>query len=397
MNLHKIPDSSLQGTPPDPGPKYDIQLLFPVLTLVGVGIIMVYSASSALAIKKFGTGYYFLKRQAIFAMIGLVALVVCRHFPLKLLHALTYPLLLISFVLLAAVVSGAGYSVGGATRWLRFGDFSFQPSEFTRFALLVYLAYSMSKKQDRLHVFTIGFVPHVVVLGLFILLILLQPDFGSAVILGAVTWIMMFVGGVRLTYLLSSLLVLTPVAYFFLVSAEYRLQRLISFWDPWAYATEGGYQIVHSLMAFGTGGFWGAGLGNGYQKLFYLPEPHTDFIFSVIGEELGFFGVLVILGLYSLILIRGIRIAMGAQDPFASFLAMGLTAALGLQVCVNMGVALALLPTKGLTLPFLSYGGTSLLLNMASIGVLMNIREKQNASAENEEWKPKGRRQVTTR
>ncbi len=397
MNLHKIPDSSLQGTPPDPGPKYDIQLLFPVLILVGVGIIMVYSASSALAVKRFGSGYYFLKKQAIFAMIGLVALVGCRHFPLRLLRAMTYPLLLTAFVLLAAVVSGAGYSVGGATRWLRFGDFSFQPSEFTRFALLVYLAYSMSRKQDRLHIFTIGFVPHVMVLGLFILLILLQPDFGSAVILGAVTWIMMFVGGVRLTYLLSSLLVLAPIAYFFLVSADYRLQRLISFWDPWAYATEGGYQIVHSLMAFGTGGFWGAGLGNGYQKLFYLPEPHTDFIFSVIGEELGFFGVLVILGLYSLILIRGIRIAMDAQDPFASFLAMGLTAALGLQVCVNMGVALALLPTKGLTLPFLSYGGTSLLLNMASIGVLMNIREEQNASAENEEWKPKGRRQVTTR
>ena len=397
MNQHKTSDRDLQVAPPDPGPKYDIQLLFPVLILVGVGIIMVYSASSALAVKRFGSGYYFLKKQAIFAMIGLIALVGCRHFPLRLLRAMTYPLLLTAFVLLAAVVSGAGYSVGGATRWLRFGDFSFQPSEFTRFALLVYLAYSMSKKQDRLHVFTIGFVPHVMVLGLFILLILLQPDFGSAVILGAVTWIMMFVGGVRLTYLLSSLLVLAPIAYFFLVSADYRLQRLISFWDPWAYATEGGYQIVHSLMAFGTGGFWGAGLGNGYQKLFYLPEPHTDFIFSVIGEELGFFGVLVILGLYSLILIRGIRIAMDAQDPFASFLAMGLTAALGLQICVNMGVALALLPTKGLTLPFLSYGGTSLLLNMASIGVLMNIREEQNASAENEEWKPKGRRQVTTR
>lgn len=397
MNRHKSPDNSVKPALPDPGPGYDIQLLFPVLVLVGIGIIMVYSASSALAIKKFGSGYYFLKRQAFFAMAGLVALVICRHFPLKLLHAMTYLLLLVSFVSLVAIVSGLGYSVGGATRWLRFGAISFQPSEFARFALVVYLAYSMSRKLDRLHIFTIGFLPHVIVLGMFILLILLQPDFGSAVILGAVTWIMMFVGGVRLTYLLSSLLILAPIAYFFLVSAEYRMQRLISFWDPWTYSKEGGYQIVHSLMAFGTGGFWGAGLGNGYQKLFYLPEPHTDFIFSVIGEELGFLGVLVILGLYALILIRGIRIAMDARDPFAAFLATGLISAFGLQVCVNMGVALALLPTKGLTLPFLSYGGTSLLLNMASIGVLMNIQAQQQDTGEEQgEWKPAGRRRVTS-
>jgi cell division protein FtsW len=158
-----------------------------------------------------------------------------------------------------------------------------------------------------------------------------------------------------------------------MISADYRLKRITSFLDPWQHSANDGYQIVHSLMAFGTGGIWGAGIGNGYQKLFYLPEPHTDFIFSVIGEELGLWGILIILGLYILILWRGISIASNCGDSFGSFLAIGLTTAIGLQVCVNMGVALGLLPTKGLTLPFLSYGGTSLLLNMAYIGILMNI------------------------
>jgi cell division protein FtsW len=188
------------------------------------------------------------------------------------------------------------------------------------------------------------------------------------------TWIMLFVGGVRITYLLSSLaLFVLPVAYFLLFNAEYRIKRIISYLDPWQYPTNEGYQVIHSLMAFGTGGIWGTGIGKGYQKLFYLPEPHTDFIFSVIGEELGLLGVLVILGLYALILWRGVIIARNAKDSLGSLVAMGLTTAIGLQVCVNMGVALGLLPTKGLTLPFLSYGGTSLLVNMGSIGILMNI------------------------
>ncbi|MDM8524196.1 putative lipid II flippase FtsW [Desulfococcaceae bacterium HSG8] len=384
MNTSLIPSKSppvrtpAKSAPSHPG--YDVKLLFPVLFLVGIGIVMVYSASSALALKKFGAASYFLKKQAIFAMLGMIVLVICRHVPLKLIQQSAYPLLILSFIFLIAIqIPGLGYRVGGAVRWIRFGAFSFQPSEFTRFALVVYLAYSMSKKQDKLEDFYIGFLPHFLLLGMLAILIMLQPDFGSVVILGLVTWTMMFVGGVKVRHLLLSLLISMPIVLMFLVSAEYRLQRLISFWDPWQYATDGGYQIIHSLMAFGTGGIWGAGIGNGYQKLFYLPEPHTDFIFSVVGEELGLAGVVIILGLYGLILFRGIKIATDARDLFASFLAVGLTAAIGLQVCVNMGVALALLPTKGLTLPFLSYGGTSLLLNMASAGVLMNIEAKNDA------------------
>lgn len=353
---------------------YDVRLLFPVLFLVGIGIVMVYSASSALAVKKFGTEYYFLKKQLLFTLLGIVALIICSRFPYRFFRSLTYPLLILALIFLAAIlITGLGYSAGGAKRWFRMGSFSFQPAEFARFALIIYLAYSMNKKKDVLKNFYVGFLPHIMMLFMFTVLIIFQPDFGSVVILGVLTWIMLFVGGVRLSYLIASLVLILPAAYFFMISADYRLKRITSFLDPWQHSTNDGYQIVHSLMAFGTGGIWGAGIGNGYQKLFYLPEPHTDFIFSVIGEELGLWGVLIILGLYILILWRGISIASNCGDSFGSFLAIGLTTAIGLQVCVNMGVALGLLPTKGLTLPFLSYGGTSLLLNMAYIGILMNI------------------------
>ena len=353
---------------------YDLHLLFPVLFLVGIGIVMVYSASSALAMKKFGSDYYFLKKQAVFALVGICALVLGRHVPYRAYRPLAYPLLAIALVLLAAVLlSPLGVTAGGSSRWLRLGPLRFQPSEFARFALIVYMAYSLEKKADRIKDFSIGFMPHVVVLGAVAVLVLKQPDFGSAVILAALTWLMMFVGGVRLLYLGSSCVLLGLAGLYFISLAGYRVRRLLSFLDPWQYSSDAGYQIVHSLMAFGTGGWWGAGIGKGYQKLFYLPEPHTDFIFSVIGEELGLAGVLGIIGLYLLIVWKGIRIARQAPDLFGCYLAVGLTAALGLQICINMGVTMGLLPTKGLTLPFLSYGGTSLVLNMATIGILMNI------------------------
>ena len=378
---------------------YDVQLLFPVLFLVGIGMVMVYSASSALAVKKFANDYFFLKKQALFAFAGIVILVIGRHFPYKYYRPMAYPLVGLSLALLAVIhFTNLGLSAGGSTRWLRLGSFSFQPSELARIALVIYLAYSMEKKADRIKDFSIGFVPHVMVLGAFMILIFIQPDFGTVFILGALTWIllvtaaarpqligdpialpmegrdlMLFIGGVRFWQLFASLLAILPVGYIFLISAEYRAKRILGFLNPWEHSSDAGYQVVHSLMAFGTGGLWGTGIGKGYQKLFYLPEPHTDFIFSVIGEELGLLGVLIIIGLYGWIIIRGIAIARNAPDLFGAYLAAGLTIAMGLQIVVNMGVTLGLLPTKGLTLPLLSYGGTSLLLNMASIGILMNI------------------------
>jgi len=374
----KKPETRATEKPRDAVHRYDIRLLFPVLFLVGIGIVMVYSASSALALKRFGHDAFFLQKQALSAALGIVALVVCRHVPYRLYRPLTYPLLALALAALAAVpFSNLGVTAGGATRWLHFGGLSFQPVELARFSLIVFLAYSLSKKKDRLREFSIGLVPHLLLVGVFTVFLLMQPDFGSAVLLFALTWVVLFVAGVRLTHLFSVLLLLVPAAGYLLYTAGYRVERLRSFWDPWAFPADEGYQVIHSLMAFGTGGIWGTGIGKGYQKLFYLPEPHTDFIFSVIGEELGLIGVVFILILYALIIWRGIRIAADAPDTFGALVATGLTAALGLQVCVNMGVTLGLLPTKGLTLPFLSYGGTSLLFNMAAVGVLMNIGAKQ--------------------
>ena len=359
---------------------YDIGLLFPVLLLVGVGIVMVYSASSAVALEEFGSDDRFLKKQAIFALVGLVALVICRHFPYRWYRPLVYPFLGLALVSLIAIhVTDLGLEAGGSARWLNLGIVSFQPSEFARFALILFLAYSLDKKGERLKQFTIGFVPHVAVLCMLGICIIIQPDYGSVVILAALTWLMMFIGGVRFWHLFLWLVAfLLPVAYILLTSESYRIRRILGFLDPWQHSADAGYQIVHSLMAFGTGGLWGAGIGQGYQKLFYLPEPHTDFIFSVIGEEFGLVGVLLIIMLYAWILFKGIQIARNAPDSFGSLMAVGLTIALGMQISINMGVSLNLLPTKGLTLPFLSYGGTSLLLNMASIGILMNINAARN-------------------
>ena len=254
------------------GAVYDSKLLFPVLFLVGIGIVMVYSASSALALKRFSTDYFFLKKQAFFALAGIVALVGCRHFSYKHFRSLTYPFLVLAILLLVAIkLFGLGYSAGGSMRWLKIGSFTFQPSEFARFALIIYLAYSMDKKKEHIKDFSVGFLPHVLVLGIFIALILIQPDFGSVVIIGTITWLMLFVGGVRISHLLLSLIFILPAAYISMISAEYRIRRIISFLDPWQYPSDEGYQIIHSLMAFGTGGFWGTGIGKGYQKLFYLP------------------------------------------------------------------------------------------------------------------------------
>ncbi len=353
---------------------YDLGLLFPVLLLVGMGIVMVYSASSALALKKFGSDYFFLKKQAAFSLIGIVMLVVFSYIPFRLYRTVAYPALAVAIAMLVAVAfSEWGVAAGGSARWLQLGPLRFQPSELARLALVTYLAYSMSKKDERLRDFYVGFLPHLIVLSVLMSLLLLQPDFGSAVVLAALTWIMLFVGGCRITHLLSVIVALAPMAWLFMHQADYRVRRLMSFLDPWQYPTAEGYQIIHSLMAFGTGGVTGAGLGKGYQKLFYLPEPHTDFIFSVVGEELGLIGVMIVILLYGIILTRGICIARNTPDRFGSFMAMGITVTIGLQVCINMGVALGLLPTKGLTLPFLSYGGTNLLTNMAAVGILMNI------------------------
>ena len=352
-------------------------ILIPAILLVGLGLVFVYSSSSHLAAHRMGDSYFYLKRQAVFCVLGIGVMIFAKNIPCTLYSKVAYPLLLISICLLILLFfPGMGKKVGGACRWLRLGWFSVQPSEFAKFSLAVYVAWSMSKKGSFMTSFSRGLLPHLLVVGAFMFLIVLQPDLGMAVIIGCWVLMLLFVGGVGFLQLLSVLLLCVPVVLWLIWQADYRLKRWLAFIDPWDDPRGIGFQIIHSFLAFGSGGLFGVGLGNGKQKLFYLPEPHTDFAFSIVAEELGFLGVSVIIVLFSILIVRGIKVALNAPDLYSTYLALGLTCFIGLQVVVNMGVVMGLLPTKGLTLPLISYGGTSLVLNFLSIGVLLNISSR---------------------
>jgi cell division protein FtsW len=352
----------------------DKLLLFPALILCCIGIVMVYSASSAISMQIHNTLFYYMQRQATFFCISLGVLFVAASFPHRFYKNFAYIILGTSMgLLLAVLLPGLGIEAGGAHRWLDLGILRFQPAEFAKLALILFMGYSLAKKQPLIKDFSVGFVPHVLVFALFSLLVILQPDFGTIVILAIICWGMMFVAGVKILHLLCPLPLMIPAVYFLVYKVEYRLTRVLTFLNPWDDPYNAGYQITHSLKAFGSGGLFGQGIGLGMQKMHYLPEPHTDFIFSIIGEELGLIGVLVILGLYGIILIRGCNIAKNTDTLFGSITAAGLTLYLGVQIIINIGVSLSVFPTKGLTLPFISYGGTSLIINMAVMGILMNI------------------------
>jgi len=354
-------------------------ILFPVLILAGIGIVMVYSASSAISMEEHNNLFYYMKRQGIFLFISLGVMFTAASFPYKLYKSLAYIILFAAIALLIAVlVPAMNVKAGGACRWLRLGGITFQPAEFAKLALILFMAYSLSKKQEMIRQFSVGFLPHAVVMGLFALLIINQPDFGTIVVMGMICWGMMFVAGVRLLHLLSPLPLVIPILYFLVFKVEYRLLRIMTFLNPWEDPYNTGYQITNSLKAFGSGGLTGKGIGLGMQKMHYLPEPHTDFIFSIIGEELGLIGVMAVLSLYGIILMAGTRIARQADTAFGAMAAAGITLYIGVQVIINTGVALGVLPTKGLTLPFISYGGTSLIINMAAMGILMNIGASVN-------------------
>lgn len=354
------------------------RILFPVILLSGLGIIMVYSASASISMQTYDTAFHFMKKQAFFLMLSLGVMFVTASLPYKLYKSISYVILFSAIGLLAAVLfPSLGREAGGAHRWLNLFGFTFQPAEFAKLALIIFMGYSLSKKQDLIENFSVGFVPHAAVFGLFAGLIIIQPDFGTVVVLGLITWGMMFVAGVKLTHLISPTPILIPVVYFLIVKVEYRLERILAFLSPWDDPYNTGYQITHSLKAFGSGGLTGKGIALGMQKMHYLPEPHTDFIFSIIGEELGLIGVITVLVLYLVLLLKGLDISRNSNNTFGSLTAAGLTMYIGIQVIINTGVALGLLPTKGLTLPFISYGGTSLMINMAAMGILMNIGASQ--------------------
>ncbi len=360
----------------------DPWLLTCALALVGIGLIMVYSAGSALAAKRYLDGAYFFKAQLVHAGVGLAVMALLASLDYRRLERLAYPLLLgVLLMLLLVLVPGVGHQAGGAVRWLHLGPLSMQPAEFAKLALVVYLAYSLSRHYQQIKSFSRGLLPHVGVAAVLILPVLAEPDLGMSVILFALAMIMLFVAGARWTYLLGMLAAAAPLVYLLVVAYPYRFKRVVAFLNPWDDAGGAGFQIIHSFLALGSGGLTGAGLGASKQKLFYLPEPHTDFIFSVLAEELGLWGVLLVLGLFMLLIVRGIKIALEARELFGTYLALGATLIIGLQAFINAGVVMGLLPTKGLTLPFISYGGSSLVVNFACVGMLLAVAAGQRRRA----------------
>jgi len=354
---------------------FDGWLLGAVLMLSAIGLIMVYSSSAILAHERTaGDSFYFLKKQVLAAGFGWLALVLCLRLGYRKLARLAYPLLLLAIAFMVLVlIPGIGVKVGGAYRWMRLGGFSFQPSEFAKLVWVIYLAYSLAKKREKMRSFSIGFLPHLLISGLLVGLCMLEPDFGSSVALLFVMFVMLFAAGAKLSYLVGSVLLAIPFAYHAITSSPYRYQRMMSFLDPWANRQGAGYQVAESLMSIGSGGLWGLGLGEGRQKLFFLPEAHSDFVFAILGEELGLLGVTLVVVLYAIVIWRGIHIALRASEPFGCYLALGITTLFAFHAVVNMSVVLGLLPTKGLTLPFISYGGSSLLVCLAATGLLLSV------------------------
>jgi len=353
-------------------------LFFAVAALLAIGITMVLSTSYLYSQERFSDGTFFFRKQLTAVGMGTVLLFVAALIPAASYRRFAYPLLALTLLILIMVlIPGIGLSRGGARRWLPLGGFAFQPAELAKVSLVLYLAHSLAKKGEKVQAFGMGVLPHLIIGGLFLGLLLLEPDLGTALILGMLLFLMLFVSGAKFSHLVSIGLMALPVLALAVVGAEYRLRRLMTFMDPWRDASNTGFQIIQSYIAFGSGQFWGRGLGESRQKLFYLPEAHTDFIFSVIGEELGLLGALGVLALFGVIIVRGFRMTSKIEEPFYQYLAFGLTTLLGLQALVHMGVVMGLMPTKGLVLPFISYGGSAMVMNLTSAGILLNLSRRR--------------------
>lgn len=352
----------------------DLILLIVTFALLTIGLIMVYSASAVWAEHKFNDSFFFAKRQLLFAGVGIMAMFFIMNVDYWTWRKFAKILLIICFVLLLLVlIPGVGNVRNGSRSWIGVGAFSIQPSEFMKLAMIAFLAKYLSENQRNITSFRKGLVPSLGLVFLAFGLIMLQPDLGTGTVMVGTCIVMIFIAGAKIRHFvgLGFLGILGFVAL--IISAPYRMKRITSFLDPWSDAQGSGFQIIQSLYAIGPGGLFGLGLGQSRQKFFYLPEPQTDFIFAILAEELGFIGGSLVLLLFALLLWRGIRIALGAPDLFGSFLAVGIIAMIAIQVMINIGVVTGLMPVTGITLPFLSYGGSSLTLMLLAIGVLLNI------------------------
>jgi cell division protein FtsW len=358
---------------------YDLILIAAVLALLGVGTIEIYSATAAEALTHYNDSAHFLERQLGYLACGGIAMWYAARLDYRRLRAWTYPLLAVALMLLAAAL--LTHPRNGAKRWIPLGPLTFQPVEIAKLALVTYLAYSLGRKADQVKTFTIGFVPHLVVCGLMMALLLKQPDLGSSVVLGATTLGVLFMAGTRVSYIMLAVLASAPVAYHLVIGTPWRLQRFLAYFNPDAFANKEAYQFLQAQIAIGSGGPFGAGLGGGRQALGYMPEANSDFILAPIGEELGWIGIACVLVLFAVLMWRGIRAALGARDVFGGYLAFGITLMFGLQALFNIGVVLGIVPNKGITLPLVSYGGSSLIISMFLVGLVLNVGRRPERRA----------------
>jgi cell division protein FtsW len=373
VDAAKRSDTLRRVASPPPG-RVDYGLALTIAVLVSFGLIMVYSASVVTAYTTFRNQYVFLVRQATYGAMGLVAMLVLMRLDYHRLAALAVPGLIVATGALAAVlIPGVGVEAYGAQRWISFLGVQLQPSEFAKLALTLYMAHWLSTKREQVRDFAYGFVPFSVILAMVVGLLLKQPDLGTAFVVAATALAIFFAAGAHLAQL-GLLVAVVALALVPLVRlAPYRMERFLAFLDPWEKPLASGYHVVQALLAFGAGGITGVGLGVGRQKFLYLPFPHTDSIFAVIGEELGLAGTLTLVALFVFFAYRGLRVAWHAPDQFGRLLATGITCGITLQAMINMGVLTSTLPFTGITLPFISYGGSSLITTLASCGILLNV------------------------
>lgn len=352
----------------------DWVLLLAAAALTGLGLVMILNASYFYAVDQHGDPFVYLRKHLIALVVGTGVFLTISRLRIEAFERVANPVFVLCVVALAVVmIPGIGVNHGGAQRWIDLGPFNFQPSEVAKTALVLFLARSIVLRRDQLGSFVRGLLPHLLIVALYVGFVIVQPDFGTAVILVLVAGMMLYCGGARTGHLVGLALAAVPLAVFAIVHWPYRLQRVLAFLDPWKYSQTLAYQLWQSLIAVGSGGLTGVGFGESQQKMFFLPAAHTDFIFALISEELGAVGAIVVLLLFAIVLVRGIRVSIRHPDPFGSMLAFGITVVIVMEALVNIGVVLGLLPTKGLALPFLSYGGSALIGTLLQLGILSSL------------------------
>ncbi|MEN3202304.1 MAG: putative lipid II flippase FtsW [Atribacterota bacterium] len=359
-------------------------LFWAVLVLVLLGTVMVFSASMTTALYAYGDVFFFLKRHLFALFLGILGCAVATFLSLERLRKMSKTLLFSVFFLLFFVfIPGIGRASGGAYRWIDLGPFNFQPSELAKFVIILYMADALSTYRERVQDFWKGVVPFLIIVGSICLLVLLEPDFGTASLLLVLALVMIFLGGGNIAHIALVVALLAPVGLFLLFFGKgYWMNRIIAFFNPWSDPRGKGFHILQSLVALGSGGLWGRGLGESRQKFFFLPDRHTDFIYAIVGEELGFVGTTLVVILFAIILWRGLHIALQSNSEFEGLFAMGIVASILIQALINMGGVLRLLPVTGITLPLVSYGSSSLFVTLIEIGVLFNIARKRRRESE---------------